>query len=673
MILAALLLVTTAAPAQWATYNRDSLIALLDPQERSFEQLHRYHLLAGSWQLSKKANRFLPYMDTISRALATHPDERTRWHVTVRRSLYHYMMGYQAKFDRNIPRALWHMERSCTLLDSIGHGDALARNLQAIGVLYASVGEEELAWKHFTQGLKLALADDPDDPENQHHIRLHMADRLAARREWSRADSVLALCDTSMVDVHLLALTLRARMHAMIGRFELAEATFQRALFRAKDGKDEWGSIDVLSHLARMRSQIGDHRGAQKAARQCAEIAARTGDEAAWCSCMIIVGQERLAMGDANGAEADLRAALDTARHYGYIGLSRETGDEGSMVNAAGLLKELYLRDGRLDEAVEMTTYWSALKDTLNRMDGRLDVLRHRMRMQIQADSLDSAKLLALAQCQREEADEQASRARQRVVGLSAITLLLALVALLLLRAMRNRKRLALQERELHVKQVDELLHQQEIKAINAMLEGQEKERDRMAKDLHDRLGSMLSAIKMQVGALEGGVQEVRSTQETQHSKVERLLDEAVGEVRRISHDMVTTTLSRFGLAKALEDLCDSVRVSGRLAVELQLFGLEQRLERSVEITVYRIIQELVSNVLKHAQAGELSISITRSPGRLSVMVTDDGKGFDPALAGKGIGLQNVRSRAATLGATVQLDSVPDKGTTVSVECPVVE
>jgi len=143
--------------------------------------------------------------------------------------------------------------------------------------------------------------------------------------------------------------------------------------------------------------------------------------------------------------------------------------------------------------------------------------------------------------------------------------------------------------------------------------------------------------------------------------------------VRRISHDMVTTTLSRFGLAKAVEDLCDSVRVSGKLGVELQLFGLEHRLERSVEITLYRIVQELVSNVLKHAHATELSIAVTRQPGRLSVMVADDGHGFEPATVEKGIGLQNVRSRAATLGATVQFDSALGRGTTVSVECPVVE
>jgi two-component system, NarL family, sensor kinase len=146
----------------------------------------------------------------------------------------------------------------------------------------------------------------------------------------------------------------------------------------------------------------------------------------------------------------------------------------------------------------------------------------------------------------------------------------LVLVTVLLWRGLRVRKLLARKENMLHSQQVDQLMKEQEIEAINAMLEGQEKERERMARDLHDRLGSMLSAIKMQVGC--PGKRCARGTRGPDRrstSKVERLLDEAVGEVRRISHDMVAATLSRFGLAKALEDLCASVRVTGRLAVEL--------------------------------------------------------------------------------------------------------
>jgi len=184
-------------------------------------------------------------------------------------------------------------------------------------------------------------------------------------------------------------------------------------------------------------------------------------------------------------------------------------------------------------------------------------------------------------------------------------------------------------------------------------------------------LGSMLGGIKAQLGALEDRVEQVQH--DAQFQKVNRLLDETVGELRQISHDMAASTLSRFGLEKALKDLRDTIHISGRLSVEMNAFGLEQRLERSVEIAVYRIVQELVSNVLKHAKARELSIDVTRSPGRISVIVSDNGVGFDITSPAEGMGLGNVRSRAAALGGKVQVDSSPGKGTTVSVECPVVE
>ena len=267
---------------------------------------------------------------------------------------------------------------------------------------------------------------------------------------------------------------------------------------------------------------------------------------------------------------------------------------------------------------------------------------------------------------------EQRRKRIQRDLSI-VLSAALLVVAMLLWRGLRIRRRLAERERQVHRQEVDELMHQQEMKAINAMLEGQEKERDRVARDLHDRLGSMLSAIKMQVGSLEERVTEVRKDQQDQYGKVSSLLDEAVGEVRRISHDLVSTSLSRFGLERALQDLCDSIRVSGRLEVELTTFGLEQRLERSVEIVVYRIVQELVSNALKHARATEIGVSVTRQTGRLSVMVSDDGAGFDPSTVQAGMGLGNVQGRAASIGGTVRIDSALGRGTTVSVECPVLE
>lgn len=322
---------------------------------------------------------------------------------------------------------------------------------------------------------------------------------------------------------------------------------------------------------------------------------------------------------------------------------------------------------GRIHESHDLLTEYTELADSLARSRYSTGIAGAQVRFETaEKERRIAEQELALARASAE--DRRKAIQRNALIGATAALLL---VALLLYRTMLHRQRLAAKQKELHDRQVDQLLSQQEIKSINAMLEGQERERERMAADLHDRLGSMLGGIKANMSALEDRVEAMRHDQ--QYQKVSKLLDRTVSELRQISHDMAAATLSRFGLEKALKDLRDTLHISGRLHVELNTFGLEQRLERSMEIAVYRIIQEAVSNVLKHAKATELSIGVTRAPGRLSVVVSDNGVGFDPSMASNGMGLSNVRSRAAAIGATVEVDSTPGKGTTVSVECAVVE
>ena len=198
-----------------------------------------------------------------------------------------------------------------------------------------------------------------------------------------------------------------------------------------------------------------------------------------------------------------------------------------------------------------------------------------------------------------------------------------------------------------------------------------EQERARIAKDLHDRLGSMLSAIKLQFSALEGRIAEMESHHKDQYRHVFDLLDDAVTEVRRISHDMVRGTLAQFGLERALEDLRSTIEVPGKLKVELSVFGLGDRLENKLEIALYRMVQEMVSNAMKHARADHLTVQVTRTAGLVNLIVDDNGKGFDPTASREGMGLGNIRARAAEFKGVVNVDSKPGRGTSISIDIPI--
>lgn len=442
-------------------------------------------------------------------------------------------------------------------------------------------------------------------------------------------------------------------------RFDRARHLYDSVLVALGDRSPELRAR-ILSQLGFVATEEGEHATAVAHYREAITISRGVDDRKGVARAQQYLSNSLWEMGRREEAIATRTEALRTVQELHQAAVE---------VEIRARLWEWYEAMDRCPEALEQAAYMSTLEDSLRKArfsdrlalaDVRFETERREHRIAEQEQALELAAL------------EDRRKSLQRMALVVAV-LSVTIIAVLLWRTLRERKRTAAQERIVHQQRVDELMRRSELDALNAMMEGQERERDRLAKDLHDRLGSMLSAIKHQVGALENEVHQVRQDQSMQYGKVNRLLDEAVGEVRRISHDMITVTLVRFGLVKAMEDLCDSVRVHGRLAVELNMHGLEQRMDRSREITVYRIVQELISNVLKHAQASELSVGITREPGRMSVIVSDDGRGFDPQNVVHGIGLDNVRARATSIGALVRIDSTPGKGTTVSVEGPVVE
>ena len=205
------------------------------------------------------------------------------------------------------------------------------------------------------------------------------------------------------------------------------------------------------------------------------------------------------------------------------------------------------------------------------------------------------------------------------------------------------------------------------------MLKGQEMERKRIAQDLHDRLGSMLSMVKIHFNSVEENISAIQEQNNIQYEKAHSLLDEACEEVRKIAHDMVSGVLHKFGLLPALHSLQTSINETGQLKLSVLDFGFHQdRLEYEIEINVYRIIQELLGNVLKHAQASEMTIQLIKKENNLHVQVEDDGIGFNAENISSfgGMGLKNIGARVNSLNGELNIDSGKGSGTIVIIDIP---
>jgi two-component system, NarL family, sensor kinase len=217
---------------------------------------------------------------------------------------------------------------------------------------------------------------------------------------------------------------------------------------------------------------------------------------------------------------------------------------------------------------------------------------------------------------------------------------------------------------------LNETLAKQKEMRAKAIIEAEEKERVRIARDLHDGVGQLLSVTKLNLSQLESQLQKKAKESETTLKNVMSLLDDSMKEIRSVSHNMIPVSLLKLGLASAVREFVSRMQGSPTLKINLEIVGLENRLPQEKETILYRVIQELVNNIIKHAQAKEIGIQLICSNGELTLVIEDNGVGFDTSRQEQqeGIGIKNIISRVEYINGKVFFDSTPGKGTTVVVE-----
>jgi two-component system NarL family sensor kinase len=252
---------------------------------------------------------------------------------------------------------------------------------------------------------------------------------------------------------------------------------------------------------------------------------------------------------------------------------------------------------------------------------------------------------------------------------MAGLAFTLLVVSFLIYLNLRRSRMLARQTEKIQQQRIVELEKDHELLVVNSLLKGQEEERGRMARDLHDGLGGLLSGVKFSMHHMKDNLV-VTSENMAVFERSLDLIDTSIAELRRIAHNMMPEGLVSYGLDEALKQYCSSINTNGMLLVTYQSVGLSNRMAEAVEITAYRIIQELVNNVLKHAAASECMVQVIRDEGRLNIVVEDNGRGFDMKSLDvkKGAGWVNIRARVDYLKGQLELNSEPGKGTQVNIE-----
>ena len=251
---------------------------------------------------------------------------------------------------------------------------------------------------------------------------------------------------------------------------------------------------------------------------------------------------------------------------------------------------------------------------------------------------------------------------RSQNLFITLLFILVILIGLLLFFRMRARKNRIIAEQKIR-----QLENEKKLMRAQAVMVGQENERKRIAHDLHDGIGVLLSTASVQFSRM-------KMDPETAplFEKATQLITEASGEIRKISRNMMPGVLSKLGLCYALEDLFETVNEMDGLQVHIKMDDHKERLPENTEIMIYRIVQEMINNTIKHAKASEITFELSWNKNEIHMVYEDNGIGFNPEdkLEDKGLGLAGIRSRTDLLRGKMEIEAEKGKGTRYTFRIP---
>ncbi len=407
-----------------------------------------------------------------------------------------------------------------------------------------------------------------------------------------------------------------------------------------------------LHNLAGVYMARGEWAEASQLFSEALAIRTRAGDQKAIASSKIGLGGVLLRQGRYREAKPLLLEALEASTRLGV---------RNEAMQALLDLSRLHAKLNAGDSTFWYHQRYTAVRDSVFNEDLQARMADLEIRYETERKEREIVEQRAdLAEKDRAIAELGANAARRRF-QLTASIAGIALVLLLALLGLQVQRRKARAAR-------DAAIIQEREAGLRSVVTATDEERKRLAGELHDGVGQQLTGLKYRLEHMAGPAERT-----AEWGEVLAIADDASRDVRTIAHSMMPRALGELGLVPALHDLFRRAFGVPGMQYSFEPFGLDERMAPDIEVGVYRIAQELVANVLKHAEAGTVSIQLMRNKGHLVMIMEDDGRGLDPERSSDGIGMRSITDRARLLHGTIALESAPGSGTLATLRIPLPE
>lgn len=326
---------------------------------------------------------------------------------------------------------------------------------------------------------------------------------------------------------------------------------------------------------------------------------------------------------------------------------------------------EYHLRNYK--SAYDQLNIASTLMDSIYQKDLATKVLN----LEKQYKATEKENRILRLETKNKQQELAIAKSRWWELVLAAGMVLAVFVSYFLWKLGAKNKKLLIQNDLLHKEELRTMRQQERLSQYDSMLQGQEAERSRMAKDLHDGLGGLLAGVKLKLSSIVARAIGAQVGEKSAINDVVRQLDYSVDELRRIAHDMMPESLRFGGLAPALSDLCRYMDTA-IVQVVFQNLGIKDNYPDQLRVTVYRVVQELLTNAIKHAEATKIIVQCSEMDNMLFVTVEDNGKGMEENKQNEknGLGLVNIQNRVSILNGDIETVSHPGEGATVNIQIP---
>uniref|UniRef100_UPI00404B89F1 tetratricopeptide repeat-containing sensor histidine kinase n=1 Tax=Fulvivirga sp. TaxID=1931237 RepID=UPI00404B89F1 len=484
---------------------------------------------------------------------------------------------------------------------------------------------------------------------NEMAVFYHKTDNL--EKAYDALDASLELCEEAGNET-CVGTSLSHRITFLIRKGELEEAKpyMDQVLEIRIKAADSVGLGYIYLNLAEYEAWKGNLAKANALIERSTMIRQQMGDLQGVAVNTVIVGEMYFANENYSQAINYFNACIQKATPIGFTDLIRFAND---------MIEKSYANLGDYKNAYRYQQISHAYGDSLFNIEKAKTVAE----LEAKFENQKKEQQLAMQVVQLQQKEVQIQQDKYLQAGLGLTILLLIVIGVLIRKQMQQKQKLAIEhaiakERELQ---------------ITAVISSQERERNRFARDLHDTFGQLISVLKLNLSSLK----ESRPTKDKREQVFEsssKIIQEMYSELKNTCFDLMPQSLIMGGLIPAIEEFVYRINITGKIKVETNFFEMEDRLVDLEEISLFRITQEWVNNILKYSDASKITIQLIRDEEEITLMVEDNGSGFDSSIltSGKGNGWKNLQSRANLVKGSIHLDTVVGrKGNTLVVNVPV--